>query len=279
MDPITAMGIGGAAASAVTGLLGTGLNYDMSKQNLKFQKEQFAYQKELNDKYMERMDNKLNYMVKDAKNSGINPLAALGTAGGYSPTQSAQAPQMDTSWSTMLGDVGKDAVNSGVAVAKVASDNMLARSQNNINIAQAANITQDEKVKKELERQLKHNTDYADVHNIPANMMASWKDDLYSELKPYLVGALRRRMKNVQEGVDNIDNVVSMLMNAMHPSEIMYTVKGGVKLTKEFVNKLVSDLRDNGVEVTSDALRNIMDFIINTRSGYEKLKTVIKENF
>lgn len=77
-------------------------------ENMKFQREQFNYQKELNNKMFEREDNAVVRRMKDLSNAGINPLMADGqsasAAGGsstsFTGTDAAQMEMFDTS--TML---------------------------------------------------------------------------------------------------------------------------------------------------------------------------------
>lgn len=79
------------------------------ENNMKFQREQFDYQKELNQKMIEREDNAVVRRMKDLNNAGINPLMADGqsaSAGGgtstsFTGTDAAQMEMFDTS--TILG--------------------------------------------------------------------------------------------------------------------------------------------------------------------------------
>ncbi len=84
---------------------------EMKKQyeeNMKFQREQFEYQKELNNKMFEREDNAVQRRMADLGKAGINPLMADGqsasTSGGsstsFTGTDAAQMEMFDTS--TML---------------------------------------------------------------------------------------------------------------------------------------------------------------------------------
>lgn len=70
------------------------------EKNMQFQREQFDYQKELNQKMMEREDNAVVRRMKDLNKAGINPLMADGqsaSAGSGSSTSftGTDAPQME----------------------------------------------------------------------------------------------------------------------------------------------------------------------------------------
>lgn len=67
---------------------------DTDKKNYNLQREQFEYQKELNEIQMAREDNAMTRRSEDLKNAGINPLLAAGGAGAASGQMNAgNAPQ------------------------------------------------------------------------------------------------------------------------------------------------------------------------------------------
>ena len=108
--------------SAVGGLVQSGINWGINKKNYelsreafnwqkeqaekqnKFAREQFDYQKELNNLTMERQDSQYQRAYADLQKAGINPLTAVGTGGAASGGttagsfsgggNSATAPQM-----------------------------------------------------------------------------------------------------------------------------------------------------------------------------------------
>lgn len=86
-----ALGIGTALASVIGSIAAgamsasaantqTSTNKDISEKNLEFQKEAFAYNKQLNATMMEREDNAYQRAVIDAKTAGLSPLAVTGGA-------------------------------------------------------------------------------------------------------------------------------------------------------------------------------------------------------
>ena len=71
-------------------------NMRVAEQNYNLQKDQFEYQKELNNLAMQREDTAYSRAVEDLKNAGLSPLMLSSGAGAQALT-SASAPQMDAS--------------------------------------------------------------------------------------------------------------------------------------------------------------------------------------
>lgn len=101
----------GLMNSITQGVISTRNYKEMKRQfaeNMKFQREQFDYQKELNNKMFEREDNAVQRRMQDLGKAGINPLMADGqsasASGGsstsFTGTDAAQMEMFDTS--TML---------------------------------------------------------------------------------------------------------------------------------------------------------------------------------
>ena len=68
------------------------LNKQIADKNLALQREQYEYQKSLNDIQMQREDTAIQRMVSDARNAGVSPLANLQGSSSTALT-SAPAPQ------------------------------------------------------------------------------------------------------------------------------------------------------------------------------------------
>ena len=101
----------GLMNSITQGVISTRNYKEMKRQfaeNMKFQREQFDYQKELNNKMFNREDNAVQRRMADLGKAGINPLMADGqsasASGGsstsFTGTDAAQMEMFDTS--TML---------------------------------------------------------------------------------------------------------------------------------------------------------------------------------
>lgn len=75
-------------------LLNTGFNFATSMKNLKFQKEAYNYQKDLNNLVMQREDSAIRRRVEDLKSAGLSPYLAAGSAAGSSSLSTGSAPQL-----------------------------------------------------------------------------------------------------------------------------------------------------------------------------------------
>lgn len=78
-------------------------------KNYEAQQEAFNYQKELNEKQMEREDTQFSRAMEDYKRAGLSGLAAIGSSAGSGSMTSLPSPQMDTSGSR---DVLNSRINS-----------------------------------------------------------------------------------------------------------------------------------------------------------------------
>lgn len=175
----------GAGIQGATALGGTIAGAIQSHQNLKFQKEQFAYQKQLNNEYLDRMDNRLQYITKDSVRAGINPLAAIGQAGGYSGQTSAPAPQQDTGYLKHLEGFG-NSFNNALVNAKIIADSKVALAQANQLNAQTTNTTTDTDLKKQMKENMQHDLDIANNLNAPIGILPDVEKDLYHDLRNYI---------------------------------------------------------------------------------------------
>lgn len=93
----------GAASQAVGGLfnIGTGIaNYFQ-------QKKQFEYQKQLNERIMQREDTAVQRRAEDLKNAGLSQTLAAGGAAATTSASSAPAPQMSESFGQQISNAGQ----------------------------------------------------------------------------------------------------------------------------------------------------------------------------
>lgn len=166
---ITGAGIqaaGGIGGSITTGVLGD--------KNLAFMKDQFEYQKFLNDQYLHRQDNRLQYLKKDAEKAGVNLLAALGNGGDYSPLQAGTAPRQDYPLiNELISSLGSLA-----QVGKVMQDIKTAKSVENLNSANTSLMGEQAKVQGAMLDIHKQNLDYARKNRLPVGILPSTSQTL-----------------------------------------------------------------------------------------------------
>lgn len=72
------------------------------QQNLKMQKEQYSYQKELNEKIMQREDSAIQRRTSDMQKAGFTKWGALGSPASSTAVSSAPAPQSNIDFSGLL---------------------------------------------------------------------------------------------------------------------------------------------------------------------------------
>lgn len=112
--------IAAGAAALGSGLIQTGLSYNESVKNRHLQEKQFEYQKELNEKLMNREDTAYQRQVNDLRAAGLSPLMAAGGAGAGGTVSGGTAPQQNTDWSG-IGQGGANfasAIQSGLELSQ-----------------------------------------------------------------------------------------------------------------------------------------------------------------
>lgn len=161
--------LGGVVGSGVAGLSNAITSGIYSDKNLQFAKDQFNYQKQLNAQYLDRMDNRLQYLKRDANKAGVNMLSALGQGGNYSPLQAGTAPRQDN---IMMSDL-TNAMGNLSMVAKTMQDIKTAKSVENLNTQTAKTVASNEALNQALIA--KHNQDlgYARKNNLPTGIVPS----------------------------------------------------------------------------------------------------------
>lgn len=159
----------GAGGSIGGGLINSALSGIYSDKNLKFAKDQFEYQKQLNSQYLDRMDNRLQYLKKDAEKAGVNMLAALGQGGNYSALNAGTAPRQDN---IMMSDLS-NAMGNLVMVAKTMQDIKTAKSVENLNTQNAKTVASSEALNMALVSKHKQDLAYARKNMLPTGVIPS----------------------------------------------------------------------------------------------------------
>lgn len=159
--------ITGASMQVAGGLGGSITSGVLGDKNLAFMKDQFNYQKHLNAQYLDRMDNRLQYLKKDAQKAGVNLLAALGQGGNYSALNAGTAPRQDI---PVMSDL-INALGSLALVGKTMQDIKTAKSVENLNTQNAKTVASSEALNQALIA--KHNQDlsYARRNRLPTGVV------------------------------------------------------------------------------------------------------------
>lgn len=264
-----ASGLGSLAGAIAQGVSGAKA-YEISKQNLQFQKEAFAYQQRLNEEYMKRQDNKLQYMVADAKKAGINPLASLGSAGGYSPLQSGQAPQQDTSFTNHFSQMGN-------TIAKGVTDAINVNNQSKLIASQVGLNLQDTNVKKQIESVTKHDLEWAQKRDIPVSgNIPDWQRDMWTTFKPYLVDLLEHSNKDIPKLIGKVDSALNYITHSTPIHTLFSKDKGVIKFTEKASKDIQKALIKEGVVLPDNLLGQIMMFIVDQKIKVDDTVNKIK---
>lgn len=91
------LGIAGSAYGLYQSYQNQKLNENVSQKNFDLQTQQYEYQKELNEKVMEREDTSFQRQRADLEAAGFSPLMTAGGGASAAPMTASQAPQQDLS--------------------------------------------------------------------------------------------------------------------------------------------------------------------------------------
>lgn len=97
------LGAGGANPATALGLTATFGDAYMSYKNYQLSKEQYRYQKDLQNLMMEREDNSVQRRVADLQKAGLSPVLAAGTGASSGPVVSTTTPHGDFNFGESAG--------------------------------------------------------------------------------------------------------------------------------------------------------------------------------
>ncbi len=157
----------------------------VNNQNYNLSKESFKYQKWLNSQYLDRMDNRLSYLKKDAANAGVNLLSALGQGGNYSPLAAGVAPRQEPTLIDKLNEV----IPSAVGVAKTIADIKVAKSVENLNNSQSKSAIARSLLDTQLIKKHKQDLWYAKRHDIPTSVLPRLEQELFRDVKNIFINS------------------------------------------------------------------------------------------
>lgn len=185
----------GDITSVGSTLAGTVDSFLTNRQNLDLQKQNLAYQKDLQKEIFAREDNAVQRRVNDLIKAGLSPTLAAGSAAGAGSVVSTSAPQR------------KNNLEALTALASVKT--LLAQQQRAQTEADIARQQLD--MSKEQLRQLKMDNAYFDSNNIaPVESKMGWEQQLTN----FIVGLVNDWRGGVSEGVRGLFDRASSNMKS-----------------------------------------------------------------
>lgn len=177
----------GDITSVGSTLAGTVDSFLTNRQNLDLQKQNLAYQKDLQKEIFSREDNAVQRRVNDLIKSGLSPTLAAGSAAGVGSVVSTSAPQR------------KNNLEALTALASVKT--LLAQQQRAQTEADIARQQLD--MSKEQLKQLRMDNDYYHDNNIsPIESKMGWEQQLTN----FIFGLVNDWRGGASEGVRGVAN-------------------------------------------------------------------------
>lgn len=250
-------------------------NKSVSEQNFTMQNNQFEYQKQLNDKIMQREDNAMQRQVADLQKAGLSPLMVSNGASA-TPLTSASAPQRDTTQINQAMNNMFSAYND-YYTRKLNRQNFAL--QNRVQTAQAYSQLAESKLNMEkskieksiLETDLKYYQNHPErnlgIQQVLMNLAAKYLENNFSTPGDTI----------------NLPDVKNALNNALESSSNIgksYNKYPNVKQIKKDQGKLLSESErkynqfatsiENVKDINSESFNNAVDYFWNYYAKYDK---------
>lgn len=87
-------------------IIGNALGWSQDAKNYELQKEQYEYQKGLQERMFQREDNAVQRRVSDLKAAGLSPVLAAGQPAGAGPVIQTKAPQSNIKYQNLSNYMG-----------------------------------------------------------------------------------------------------------------------------------------------------------------------------
>lgn len=204
----------------------------INKENLQLQKDNFAYQKELNQKIMDRQDTEVQRRRADLEAAGMSPWLAAGqgaTSGGAITTQAPQnnpnagqihdlngSMEAMTSLADNVYNLDSLKANTKLTVNQAATEvekALLTVSQKNLNEKEKERVVEAIKYLQKETEQLTHDLDISKKHNIRSNDMydnhLNSLQEIFGPVGGYIAGILEDLIPTLGSAV--INNFLNIL--------------------------------------------------------------------
>lgn len=177
----------GDITSVGSTLAGTVDSFLTNRQNLDLQKQNLAYQKDLQKEIFAREDNAVQRRVADLKSAGLSPTLAAGSSAGAGSVVSTSAPQKRNNLEALTALASVKTLLAQQQRAQTEAD--IARQQLNMS--------------KEQLRQIKMDNDYYDGNNIaPVESKMGWEQQLTN----FLIGMINDWRYGASDGARSVVN-------------------------------------------------------------------------